>query len=1024
MGFSQYARTAACTSLRLAGNVYVLLVLASAAYCACLFTGLGRWGPRDWDEFTCWYELPRLAYLRYFQLPLWNPYVGGGTVLLAHPDSPSLSPWYLPVLVLGAPLGVRIEVLMFVALGATGTAALLRRWNVSTAGCFTGGVVLMMSSHFALHIAEGHLEWCALGLMPWVFLFLLRSGHDRRSVVYGALVLASALLHGSVYVVAMFVPFFGVWALFEWIRTRSWNVIGNTLGMIVLTFLLCAVVLFPRLEFVRANPRDPDRPDRITSEVVARMFLDPRQVELYQVPPDLPPEARPDPAPLPRPSPLQCWLRSQGWECDWHEFGCYVTWLGLVMAAVGMAASFRLLWPLYAAGALAGLVMLADSSPIDLWSLVQRMPLYGSLHVPTRILVVIVFVLAISAGFGVSWFGRWAKGLAGRRPGRLLEIAVAAAVYGELAVMGSNLFNDIFVYPPRPVPSFERFAQRFKASEVRYPEMYSALLPYLRGNSGVLEHYDVLAVRRGDVRLTTDPDYRGEAYLENGRGRARITDWSMSRVKVCVEVEAGDRVVLNQNYFVGWKAICRGDGRQCRRLPAEPSGGRLVSIGVGKDDREVEFYYLPNSFLWGAVVSVLTLLGCVVALGFKGVSVALPIPRLRPRLSWPTVVRGMGRRADLSDRFERRFAEFVGVEHALAVASGRAGLSLILQSLKLPRGSRVALASLNTPIVPNVLLHHGLKPLFVDVCEADGTLSAADLQAALDDDTSAVIATHLEGFPCNVQAIEEIARRRSIPIIEDCAHACGTLAADRHVGTFGVAGFFSFGLGKNLNAAGGGMFTTNSERLAASVRATIAEGPARRPPADLRRLFKAAAAAAAFSPPLFPLVTWPAFCVSLLGFGFDPVVKAFEDSGADTRQYNHARRACMKMSPLSAAMGLDGLANLADRVAAKRRHAQSYRRALGPRVLAGDRDGQLPSFQECCLRTGDPRRLQRRLLLRGVDSQRTWMTACSSLPPFAGYARPCPVAEQLAREILYLPNYPEMSPAAVRRVARLVEALA
>jgi hypothetical protein len=68
-------------------------------------------------------------------LPTWNPYAEGGTVLLAHPHSPVLSSWYAIVLLFGAPIG---------------------------------GIMFMMSAHFALHIAEGHLEWCVLGLMPWV----------------------------------------------------------------------------------------------------------------------------------------------------------------------------------------------------------------------------------------------------------------------------------------------------------------------------------------------------------------------------------------------------------------------------------------------------------------------------------------------------------------------------------------------------------------------------------------------------------------------------------------------------------------------------------------------------------------------------------------------------------------------------------------------------------------------------------------------------------------------------------------
>ncbi|MHC4180624.1 MAG: hypothetical protein ACYSWU_24255, partial [Planctomycetota bacterium] len=158
--------------MRWAWSVYGLLLLASVVYCACLFRGSDQWGRGDWDQFSFRYETPRRALLAEGQLPLWNPYVNGGNVLLAHPHCPAFSPWYLPTLLLGAPLGLRCSVVLFVALGTTGMAALLRRWEVSPGGCFVGGVLLMMSTHFAVHVTEGHLEWCVLGLMPWVLLCL------------------------------------------------------------------------------------------------------------------------------------------------------------------------------------------------------------------------------------------------------------------------------------------------------------------------------------------------------------------------------------------------------------------------------------------------------------------------------------------------------------------------------------------------------------------------------------------------------------------------------------------------------------------------------------------------------------------------------------------------------------------------------------------------------------------------------------------------------------------------------------
>ena len=218
----------------------VLLIAATLIYCAPLFTNLGNWGRQDWDQFTFRYATPRLALLRDHALPAWNPYANGGTVLLAHPDSPVLSPWYAIVLVLGAPLGLRVQVAVFMALGSIGMSALLARLGATRAGAIAGGVVFMMSSLFALHIAEGHLEWCVLGLMPWLAILILKLEDGVRYIILAALLAASVLTFGAVCIPAIFLSFFTVWILLEAIRTRRWRPTAYWTAVVLLAALLSA----------------------------------------------------------------------------------------------------------------------------------------------------------------------------------------------------------------------------------------------------------------------------------------------------------------------------------------------------------------------------------------------------------------------------------------------------------------------------------------------------------------------------------------------------------------------------------------------------------------------------------------------------------------------------------------------------------------------------------------------------------------------------------------------------------------
>lgn len=601
------------------GRLYLALVVAALILCPLLFTGFDRYGRRDWDQFTFRYETPRTALLRDKQLPLWNPYVNGGTVLLAHPNSPFPSPWYLPVLALGAPLGLRIQVVLFMTIGAIGMAALLRRLGVSPPGCFIGGVIFMMSSHFLLHIAEGHLEWCVMGLMPWLMLCLLKFDADLRFVIIAALLLSSILLFGSVYIPAVYVPFLSVWLVLESVRKRTGRYLLGWIATLVLTILLSAVKLLPQLEFVQANPREVHIQGFSASGLLP-MFLDPRQALLYRATRDSStvvhmrirglsgeaPKSLPETISLP----IDAQLKDAGFTWEWHEYGGYITYLGLALALSGIVISWRSQWPLYTAGMLALFTAMGSGFFIDLWTLLQQLPLYSSLQAPSRFLAAVVFVLAVGAAHGFDRLCR-SRFLTARHS--LLQLArygVPLAIYLELAALGWTLFGDIFVCRPVELPHYQQFATRYPQLNTYFPTMYSYLYPLMKSNSGVLEGYENIHVPRGDVKTTNDPGYRGEAYLQNSQSAVSVSEWTMARVKLAFKVTRPDTLVLNQNYFPGWHASIDG-ATGLRSQSANGNGAGLVSVPVRPGDREVEFLYLPASFITGAWVSGITLALCL-----------------------------------------------------------------------------------------------------------------------------------------------------------------------------------------------------------------------------------------------------------------------------------------------------------------------------------------------------------------------------------------------------------------------------
>ena len=153
----------------------VIFFIISIIYAFPVIRNISYLGQMDWDQFTFWNAVPRETILRYGQFPLWNPYANGGNVLLAHPDSPFLSPFYIFVLIFGPVIGLKLQIIVHVFIGLYGMFLLARHMKISTRSSYLSSFIYMMSSMYALRLSEGQTEWFALAFVPWTFLYYLQS---------------------------------------------------------------------------------------------------------------------------------------------------------------------------------------------------------------------------------------------------------------------------------------------------------------------------------------------------------------------------------------------------------------------------------------------------------------------------------------------------------------------------------------------------------------------------------------------------------------------------------------------------------------------------------------------------------------------------------------------------------------------------------------------------------------------------------------------------------------------------------
>jgi dTDP-4-amino-4,6-dideoxygalactose transaminase len=175
--------------------------------------------------------------------------------------------------------------------------------------------------------------------------------------------------------------------------------------------------------------------------------------------------------------------------------------------------------------------------------------------------------------------------------------------------------------------------------------------------------------------------------------------------------------------------------------------------------------------------------------------------------------------------FEREFAELCRTEHGLAVSNGTAALHLALLAVGCGPGDEVILPSLNFVAAANVVRHTGATPVFCDVAGIDDlNLDPADVERAITPATKAILLLHYGGWPCDVEAVEEIARRHRVVLLEDAAHAPGASVGGRMCGSIGAVGCFSFFSNKNLPIGEGGMVVTSDGTLAERIRLLRSHG--------------------------------------------------------------------------------------------------------------------------------------------------------------------------------------------------------
>jgi len=324
------------------------------------------------------------------------------------------------------------------------------------------------------------------------------------------------------------------------------------------------------------------------------------------------------------------------------------------------------------------------------------------------------------------------------------------------------------------------------------------------------------------------------------------------------------------------------------------------------------------------------------------------------------------------ERFERDFAAYIGVRHAVGVGSGTDALHLALRGCGVGAGDEVITAANTFAATAEAIMMAGARPVFVDVDEDTLLMDLDAVEAAVGPNTRAIIPVHLYGQPVNTPRLTEFAHARGIKVIEDACQSHGARCGKLRSGGIGDAGCFSFYPSKNLGALGdGGMVTTDDDEIAARVR-------------------------------------------------------LLRNHGEDASRLHVEPGYCTRLHSLQAAFLAEKLPYLDEWNALRMRAAGLYDDLLGSTdvVVPARNPGVTHVFHLYVIRVRDRDRVREELGERGIQTGIHYAVPLHLEPAFAhlGYvAGEFPVAERAARSILSLPMYPYLD---YDEVARVCDAVA
>jgi hypothetical protein len=527
------------------------------------FIGMG-----DWELFVTMAAIPMRTIFHYHQFPFWNPYLGGGNILFAHPEAGVLSPFFLLVMIFGAIGGLKLQILISYFLGLWGSFLFGRRIGLSTVAAYLVSFVYFGSSYFGLHFSIGHIPFTHFCFLPWFLYFLLKAEDNWKYTLAGTSAIALMILGNGAAVPFLYTVFFsGLFAILYSYEKRNAAVIKRYIFSIIMGVLLAGAKFWPMLNYLWQNRWEGMPGDYTPLALIPSAFFSFSQPLFQKV--------------------------AEGQYWGWHEYSAYISPLVIISAIVGAVAVFKKcrLWLLLAVFFF--IFGLGHFSDFSLWNLISKIPGFSSIRSPARGFQFVILSLAVMGGYGFDYILQKIRSLSTR--------GYLAGGFVFLIAVGNFLINlPALSTIDHKQPGMVSFSEDFRQEVGRKDDIYNQFLK----NRGSLTAPWLSGYKEGNGLVTITGDVLME-YVPDGGLQVKARKYTPNRVEYDIVPSKSGTIIFGMNYDKGWVSE---DGREISNREG------LLATDFGPDDRRIILRYRTPGFGAGLIISLLAAVLAILSL--------------------------------------------------------------------------------------------------------------------------------------------------------------------------------------------------------------------------------------------------------------------------------------------------------------------------------------------------------------------------------------------------------------------------